>query len=408
MIKILFILRGFKMNFNKAIRFLLFLFMITLFTSCRKKQITYETEQTAEQILTELLKAQDDTKHLSLVSDDSAPHKEDLLAWYGLSQTIASMAAARSTEAKADEIAVFHLEGEDEVKVAKEELQGHLKDRESVFTGYAPLEASKAKKGEVLLAGSWLCLIVSDESEAIKEVFYDSFLSQAEPEVTSVVTTELTPVVTKEATKKVTTNVTEPTQQQKETAKEMFDNQRIVAAYQKKDETILLDDQERQLYEKVVSILSEIITEDMSEYEKERAVHDYMIKNAEYDQEALKKDGKMSEGADTPYGFLLHGYGICSGYTTTFQLFMDLLSIPCISIQASSGIIGHEEDHAWNMVKLDGTWYYVDVTWDDPSGNDRVRYNFFNTTTLKLLLTGHIWPSDEYPIVKKGYRATIN
>lgn len=114
-------------------------------------------------------------------------------------------------------------------------------------------------------------------------------------------------------------------------------------------------------------ILDEITREDMTPYEKELAVHDWMITHGNYDEAVLNPLAGLTpvKDNDNPLGFLLERKGICLGYTTTFQLFMDLLGIECITVR---GYAKQTEDHAWNMVKLDGDWYCVDVTWDDPVG----------------------------------------
>ena len=68
------------------------------------------------------------------------------------------------------------------------------------------------------------------------------------------------------------------------------------------------------------------------------------------------------EGKDTRYGRNIYdafadGSSVCVGYSLGFQYFMDKLGIPCVNVTSP--------DHIWNMVKVDGQWYNVDVTWDD-------------------------------------------
>ncbi len=134
------------------------------------------------------------------------------------------------------------------------------------------------------------------------------------------------------------------------------------------------------IFNKVNDILDEIITEDMSDYEKELAVHDYLISNCQYDKGALRVIPRPGENADNPYGALIDGQAICSGYTTTFSLFMQIFDIPCIVIHSTDI---ENDEHAWNAVELDGNWYYVDVTWDDPvpdGGDGMITHEYFNAT----------------------------
>ena len=88
------------------------------------------------------------------------------------------------------------------------------------------------------------------------------------------------------------------------------------------------------------------------------------------------------------------GYGNCLGYSTTFQLLMDLCDVECITVVGAA--FDSMEDHAWNMVRLDGEWYCVDVTWDDPTmgngnTNSVVRHRYFNVTSQHMRDTDHQW-----------------
>jgi len=76
-----------------------------------------------------------------------------------------------------------------------------------------------------------------------------------------------------------------------------------------------------------------------------------------------------------PYGPLIQGKGVCLGYAETFRLLMDMAGIECITVTGAAFM--SRENHAWNMVKLDGEWYCVDVTWDDTEGGN---YDYFNKT----------------------------
>jgi transglutaminase/protease-like cytokinesis protein 3 len=74
---------------------------------------------------------------------------------------------------------------------------------------------------------------------------------------------------------------------------------------------------------------------------------------------------------------------------------MDLLGIECVSVHGSA--YDDREEHAWNMVKLDGGWYCVDVTWDDPIGQFGSTYTFFNVTSNFMHGTDHQWDESSVP-----------
>lgn len=100
------------------------------------------------------------------------------------------------------------------------------------------------------------------------------------------------------------------------------------------------------------------------DYEKEKYVHDSLLKLVEYQSGAA-----MSQSA---YSALVNGKTVCAGYARAFQYLMQQLGIPCYYCTGYSG-----QNHAWNIVCLYGDYYNVDVTWDDTQSGT---YQFFNKT----------------------------
>lgn len=194
-----------------------------------------------------------------------------------------------------------------------------------------------------------------------------------------------------------TTADSQPEEVTAEDSEGLYDTTPISDAYLTGD-TSGLDELQIEIYELASAVLDDIITEEMTDYEKELAVHDHIVNNAEYDMGKLGIFEIHGEHAADPYGMLAEGKCICSGYTTTFQMFMDMLEIPCISIQASAD---GGEDHAWNMVEINGHWYYVDVTWDDPVPDVKgrpVQHKYFNAS-LEEMASRHEWDSSSDPVV---------
>lgn len=109
--------------------------------------------------------------------------------------------------------------------------------------------------------------------------------------------------------------------------------------------------------EEVNNILS-YISPGMSDFEKLLTVHDYFALNYEY-------DNSVSSSSETPEAFRADGVlvdktGVCQSYSLAFKYLMNLLDIDC-SYATSDAM-----NHIWNVVNLDGQWYHVDATWDDP------------------------------------------
>ena len=141
--------------------------------------------------------------------------------------------------------------------------------------------------------------------------------------------------------------------------------------------------------------------ENLSDYDRELALHDWMVDWAEYDPGALTSGpvGDPMPDNDNPYGFLTGRKGICLGYASTFQLLMDLSGIECVTVRGMSH--GGTSEHAWNLVKLEEKWYAVDVTWDDPVASFPVSramaHQYFNVTSEFLRLHDHQWDESGVP-----------
>lgn len=122
----------------------------------------------------------------------------------------------------------------------------------------------------------------------------------------------------------------------------------------------------RAINEKIHMIASKIINNNMSDYEKIKAFHDYIINNTMYDEnEAKLVENNMTTNLTShkAYNVLIKGMGICGGYTDSLAIFLDHIGIDNFKVST--------EKHIWNVV-FDGTWKHVDVTWDDPVSKPQV------------------------------------
>lgn len=99
-----------------------------------------------------------------------------------------------------------------------------------------------------------------------------------------------------------------------------------------------------------------------TDFEKERYVHDALLGRVEYQLGA-----RMNQSA---YSALVNRQTVCAGYARAFQYIMQQLNIPCYYCTGYAG-----ENHAWNIVRLDGAYYNVDLTWDDTQPGT---YDYFN------------------------------
>lgn len=157
-----------------------------------------------------------------------------------------------------------------------------------------------------------------------------------------------------------------------------------------------LSETDHSILQAAEEVLSQEITDGMSVYEKELAIHDWITGWSSFDMSAFSRaPGGGSATSDTPYGVLLQRSGNCWGYASTFQLFMELLDIECIIVYGLPN--GSGVQHVWNMVRLDGEWYCVDAAWDDPIGGGPT-HTYFNVTS-EFLRRGsiHRWDQAAVP-----------
>ena len=96
-------------------------------------------------------------------------------------------------------------------------------------------------------------------------------------------------------------------------------------------------------------------------YKDIKIIHDYLIDSIEYDEQY------KSIGTYSIYGALVEKRCVCEGYTRAFKYLADAAGIKCVIMQGTaSNTQGKTEKHAWNAVRIGGTWYLIDTTWDDP------------------------------------------
>ncbi len=93
------------------------------------------------------------------------------------------------------------------------------------------------------------------------------------------------------------------------------------------------------------------IDDSMTDYDKALAIHDYLVVNHSYD---------VNSQIRNIYEFFKEGKGVCQGYAQAYAYLLKKCGVEV------GYALSDEMDHMWNMVKIDGEWYHVDVTFDDP------------------------------------------
>ena len=152
------------------------------------------------------------------------------------------------------------------------------------------------------------------------------------------------------------------------------DNTILVVGYQYTPKE-LAEKLEKEAEEQAVvdAAIASCVTDGMSDYEIAKALHDYLTTHNEYDMRLYS--GNLPALSRTSYGALVDRTSVCAGYALAYERLMDQVGIPCeyVTGMTTNGY------HAWNIIQIDGEWYHVDVTWDDPTPDREgyVRYKYF-------------------------------
>lgn len=174
---------------------------------------------------------------------------------------------------------------------------------------------------------------------------------------------------------------------------EWYDDYAVLAAYRIPSLAGKLNSRQKALLDTSVNIMAELIAPKMPDFDKQLAIHDYLIKHCRYDYETEKTRDTQDETPFTAYGALVNGIAVCQGYTEAAGLLLSM-----------AGIENHRlfsEDHSWNLVKLGDDYYHMDVTWDSNASEltGTPQYHYFNLTDKQMSrYSQHDWlDRDQYP-----------
>jgi hypothetical protein len=138
---------------------------------------------------------------------------------------------------------------------------------------------------------------------------------------------------------------------------------------------------------KVKEIIQNEVKSTMSDKDKIKAIHDYIINNAKYDTERNTNNDSQYRSYNA-YGPLFEGYAICNGYTDLMAIFLSEMGYDNYKIATTPEEISYSDTgHIWNAVYVDNTWLHLDLTWDDPvssDGKDYLFYNYFLVTNEEM------------------------
>ena len=170
----------------------------------------------------------------------------------------------------------------------------------------------------------------------------------------------------------------------------------VAWAYLNNDKSMLCEE-ELTLYDAAVAWLEENITQDMTDYDKCVAIHDYISGNVKYSNELLAalNTSYTFDWGITAYGAMIDRLTICQGYADAFDMLTSMLGMNCTQVAGSGG----GELHNWALIELDGNWYHVDCTWDAtafPGGDGTCSKAYLFVSDEQMRRT-HSWDASLYP-----------
>ena len=361
----------------------LFLVLCLLLTACVSPSPAPVTPLTAGEILDRMLAAApEEADSYTVYGSDMADSLILLEQFYGIGrENIIDTALAQANGTSAFEIAVFRLTDSADPEGALLCCQTRLQNRQGDFFGYAPDQAELAENGLILSVGQWMALVISRDTDGVKAAFEACF-ADAEASVSAFAPEE--PVVIPAGrTPYVDPNIDDMT---------LYDTSAILAAWESGN-TASLSQKDAAILSAAEAVLKETVTAGMTAYEKELAVYTWLTAHVTYDWDHQNDPKRMDQDSYNPYGALINRKAVCLGFATAFQLLMDLSGVECITVVGAA--FQSQEDHAWNMVRLDGDWYCVDATWDMAVPPEY--FSYFNVTSEHMALTDHQWDYSAVP-----------
>ena len=366
---------------KKLLCWILSLLILFSLAGCGKKQ-SVETNRTPGEIAEAIVGSQSELPELIEVTSADADFSTWLSDYYMIpSEQVEDGAIYYADGVEASEIAVLVLTDGKNAETVQTTLSKYIESRAGVFEGYAPQQAALVKSGTVAVNGKYIALLICEDTSAAKMAFLNCFGENGN-------TTSQAGTISNSDSQEDKTESYNP-------ANNSYDATAVLQAWKSGDDSAL-SDRNRQILDAAKGVIEQEIKDGMNDYEKELAIHDWITDWSRFDYSVFGRssDG-FTDGSDTPYGVLIDKSAMCHGYSSTFQLFMDMLDIECLTVFGTPS--GNGVQHSWNMVKLDDEWYCVDCAWDDPIGGSPC-HTYFNVTSDDLRSGSiHRWDESSVP-----------
>lgn len=159
------------------------------------------------------------------------------------------------------------------------------------------------------------------------------------------------------------------------------------------------------------NIVKNIIHPGMSDLEKVKAIHDYLVMHVDLDIKNTVSDTPVPEST-TAVGALSIGYATASGYADAFNLLCKETGLESSSVSGTYKPLQGKSliwQHVWNQVQVDGQWYHIDVAADDPfsslkefSDHSKCSYQYFLINDQGINAFQHVISSSAHPCTEES------
>ncbi len=139
----------------------------------------------------------------------------------------------------------------------------------------------------------------------------------------------------------------------------------------KKPDTFDAEEHIQKIDQAVAELLG-LVSDNMADDEKALVIHEYFVTQYEYDYDNYQANN-IPKDSYRSGGLFVNKTGVCQAYAYGYRYIMNMLGMECYVTSSD------EMNHAWNIIKVDGAYYHVDCTWDDPVKDQLglVRHTYF-------------------------------
>lgn len=138
-----------------------------------------------------------------------------------------------------------------------------------------------------------------------------------------------------------------------------------------------------------------------SDYNRIKLFHDWIINRTDYVDNGQEYAWRLD-------GPIIYAKSVCEGYSKAFSYLCQSVGIECLCVSGTGYSSIGSGPHMWNMVKVNGSWYHIDLTWDDPvrtDGKQAPRYDYFLISEAKIKEDHAVDNTFKIPTAPSSYAA---